>query len=100
MPSPNRSGSTSTTRSNSSPFASSGVSERTRSRAANPGSPITHAMPSGCSASQASRITSRSAIGARVTGIPLLRTEVGTFASGIAARISGSASSMISLGVR
>ncbi|CAB4705304.1 unannotated protein [freshwater metagenome] len=34
------------------------------------------------------------------TGTPLLRTEVGTLASGIAARITGSASAITSVGVR
>ena len=49
-----------TTRSNSSPFDSSGVSDRTRDVARNVGSPMTQAIPSACAASQVSRIGPRS----------------------------------------
>ena len=49
-----------TTRSNSSPFDSSGVSDRTRDVARNVGSPMTQAIPSACAASQVSRIEPRS----------------------------------------
>ena len=51
MPEPNASGSMRTTRSNSSPLASSGVSDRTRDVARNAGSPMTQAIPSACAAS-------------------------------------------------
>jgi hypothetical protein len=97
---PNASGSTRTTRSNSSPFDSSGVSDRTRDVARNVGSPMTQAIPSACSASQVSRIESSSATGPWTTGTPLLRMEVGTLASGSTARMTGSASAMTSSGVR
>src|SRR2546421_13110287 len=60
IPSPNVSGSMRTTRSNSSPFDSSGVSDRTRDVARNVGSPMTQAIPSACAASQVSRIEPRS----------------------------------------
>src|SRR5215470_16465160 len=94
MPSPNASGSTRTTRSNSSPLASSGVSDRTRDVAANVASPMTAAIPSACAASQAPRIASRSETGPCKTGTPVLRMEVGTLASGSTARMTGSASAM------
>jgi hypothetical protein len=100
IPVPNASGSTRTTRSNSRPFTSSGVSDRTRDVAGNAGSPTTQAIPSSCSASQAPTIPSSSAIEAWTTGTPVLRIEVGTLASGRAARITGSASAMTSAGVR
>ncbi len=61
---------------------------------------MTHAVPSACSASHAPRTASRSATAPWATGTPVLRTDVGTFASGIAARTTGSASAMISRGVR
>src|SRR2546429_8941776 len=59
MPLPNASGSTRTTRSNSSPFDSSGVSDQMRDVAWNVGSPMTQAIPSACVASQVSRIEPR-----------------------------------------
>ena len=89
--------STSTTRSNSSPFAVSGVSDLTRSVATKVGSPITQAMPS---PSHSASTRSRSAWTPWITGNPELRIDTGTFASGSTARITGAASSMISDGVR
>ena len=87
--SPNASGSTTTTRSNSSPFASSGVRERTRDVAAKAGSPITHAMPSACSSSQPSTIASQLATPSRARrGCRCCGRMSGTFASGIAARMT------------
>ena len=77
-----------------------GVRNRTRASGNGRSSPITQAMPSSCAASQAARIPSRSAGVAWRTGTPLARTETGTFASGRAARIAGSASAMTSSGVR
>src|SRR5688500_6769138 len=100
MPSPNDSGSTRTTRSNSSPFDSSGVSDRTRSVGTNDGAPMTQAIPSGSSASQAATTDSSSDTDPCATGMPDERTEVGTLASGSAARMTGSASAMTSEGVR
>lgn len=51
-------------------------------------------------ASQVSRIEFRSAIDPWMTGLSLLRIEVGTLAAGSAALMTGSASAMISIGVR
>ena len=65
---PNASGSTRTTRSNSSPFDSSGVSDRTRDVARNVGSPMTQAIPSACAASQVSRIEPSSEAAPCTTG--------------------------------
>ena len=61
---------------------------------------MTHATPSACSAAQAARIASSSASDPCRTGMPLLRIDVGTLASGRAARMTGSASAMTSAGVR
>ena len=61
---------------------------------------MTQAIPSALSASQPSSTEPSSDDGPWTTGIPLLRTEVGTLASGRTARITGSASAMISSGVR
>ena len=61
---------------------------------------MTQAIPSACSASQASRIESSSDADPCTTGTPLLRIEVGTLASGSTARMTGSASAMTSSGVR
>src|ERR1700676_861442 len=77
MPWPNASGAMRTTRSNSSPFDSSGVSDRTRDVARNVGSPMTQAIPSACAASQVSRIKPRSEADPYTTGTSLLRMEVG-----------------------
>ncbi len=68
--------------------------------AANVGSPMTQATPSRWSASQSSSIAARSDVRPWTTGTPVLRTEVGTLASGTTARITGSASTMTSAGVR
>ena len=104
MPVPKASGSTSTTRSNSSPFACSGVSARTRDVGGSARTsievPITAAMPSECVASHASRIAPSSDIAPCATGMPFPRTDTGTLAVGIAARMTGSASAMTSRGVR
>jgi hypothetical protein len=61
---------------------------------------MTHAVPSACAASHASRIWPSSAVDPWTTGRPLLRMEVGTLASGSTARMTGSASVMTSSGVR
>ena len=61
---------------------------------------MTQAIPSACVASHVSRIDPRSDAGAWTTGRPLLRMEVGTLASGSAARMTGSASAITSDGVR
>ena len=61
---------------------------------------MTQAIPSACAASQVSRTEPRSEYPRRTTGTPLLRMEVGTLASGSAARMTGSASAMTSVGVR
>ena len=61
---------------------------------------MTQAIPSSCSASQVSRIESRSDTDPCTTGTPLLRIEVGTLASGSTARMTGSASAITSSGVR
>ena len=52
---------------------------------------MTQAVPSGCSASQASRTVPRSEADPWTPGTPVLRMEVGTLASGSAARMTGSA---------
>src|ERR1039457_6044651 len=94
-----------TTRSNSSPFDSSGVSDRTRDVARavfskNAGSPMTQAIPSACAASQVPRIEPRSETDPCTTGTSLLLLEAGTLASGSTARMTGSASAMTPSGVR
>jgi hypothetical protein len=61
---------------------------------------ITQAVPSTCVASHVSMIDVRSATAPCATGTPVLRIEVGTLASGTAARITGSAAAMTSAGVR
>ena len=61
---------------------------------------MTQAIPSACAASQASRMPSSSDADPWTTGMPLLRIEVGTLASGSTARMTGSASAMTSCGVR
>ena len=81
------------------------VSQRTRDVAPNAlasisPAPMTQAMPSGWVASHVSRIEPRSDASAWTTGRPLLRIEVGTLASGSAARMTGSAFAMTSAGVR
>src|SRR5262245_58789649 len=75
MPVPNASGSTRTTRSNSSPFDSSGVSDWTRDGALNVGSPMTQAIPSACAASQVPRIEPRSEVDPWTTGTSLVRSD-------------------------
>src|SRR3982750_4110480 len=102
MPVPNVSGSTRTTRSDSSPFDSSGVSDRMRDVPRNVGSPMTQAMPSpsACAASQVSTIDPSCVADPWRTGTPLLRMEVGTLASGITARMTGSALALASAGAR
>lgn len=61
---------------------------------------MTQPVPSGFSRSHPSTTDSSSPTRAWVTGIPEDRIDVGTLASGISARITGSASAMISAGVR
>ena len=61
---------------------------------------MTQPMPSACPSSHAATTASRSATEPCSTGTPLLRIDVGTFASGSTARITGSASAMTSAGVR
>ena len=104
MPSPNDSGSTSTTGSNSSPLDRSGVSERTRGVGRKvPSSislPMTQAIPSSWAATQVSMMDASPAVAPCSTGTPLLRTEVGTSASGNTVLITGSASAITSSGVR
>jgi hypothetical protein len=102
---PKVSGSMSTTRSNSRPLASTGDSDRMRevgrkAPAGRSATPITLAIPSSCAASQVSRIAPSSDADRCTTGAPLLRTEVGTLASGRTARMTGSASAITSAGVR
>src|SRR5213078_1002055 len=72
IPVPNVSGSTSTTRSNSSPLASTGVSDLTRGVAGKAGAPMTQATPSpsACAASHPSMTWPRSDAGPCRTGMP------------------------------
>src|SRR5699024_1364643 len=84
VPVPNDSGRTSTTRSNSSPLASSGVSRCTRGWSGRSRScsavAITADSPSVCCSSQLSSSSDSWSSEPWVTGSPVLRTEVGTFA--------------------
>ena len=103
IPSPNASGSTRTTRSNSRPFVSSGASDGTLRSPATPGHVGDHRSRRQCRRSSR-RARCRAPIADptsnRMTGTPLLRTDVGTLASGITALMTGSASAITSSGVR
>src|SRR5262249_20206996 len=94
MPLPNVSGSMRTTRSNSSPLASSGVSDETRDVAWNVGSPMTQAIPSpsACAASQVPRIEPSSAAEPWTTGTPGRGEGGGPVGSGAPGRDAGSGS--------
>ena len=97
------SGSTRTTRSNSSPFDSSGVSDLTRDVARN-GTATARADDAGGPVGMRGEpgVQDRAQLqgGSVDDGMPLLRMDVGTLASGITALMTGSASAMTSSGVR
>jgi hypothetical protein len=61
---------------------------------------MTQASPSPWPASQPSTMEPTSDVDPCTTGIPLRRIDVGTFASGSTARMTGSASAMTSSSVR
>ena len=61
---------------------------------------MTQATPSGCSASPGGESRRGLASGVVDDRQPLERMEIGTFASGSAARMTGSASAITSVGVR